>query len=229
MSWIRLEIISVFLFFSHSHDLFPHTLLQQLQRVSWLPPVRVKAEMLQKGCGWIDSRYCVLRGLPHPYWSMHSAHFNWQSWWSVVQKLHLSNAFVYMYMRSTRVPSTIITFSWIRLHICFLIAVDFEDIAYSLPARVISNRTCSVCVLHKYQKQCLHTWVRLLTVSILPFQFLYVFLSAMCNSVSFWKYLFTYNRKVTGIYIKRKLSNDLVSVLISYQCLFFSYAYFQLL
>lgn len=48
--------------FSHSHDLFPHTLLQQLQRVSWLPPVRVKAEMLQKGCGWIDSRYCVVWG-----------------------------------------------------------------------------------------------------------------------------------------------------------------------
>lgn len=56
-----LEIISVSFLF-HSHDLFPHTLLQQLQRVSWLPPVRVKAEMLQKGCGWIDSRYCFVWG-----------------------------------------------------------------------------------------------------------------------------------------------------------------------
>lgn len=56
-----LEIISVSFLF-HSHDLFPHTLLQQLQRVSWLPPVRVKAEMLQKGCGWIDNRYCFAWG-----------------------------------------------------------------------------------------------------------------------------------------------------------------------
>jgi len=150
-SWIMLEIISVFLFFSHSHDLFPHTLLQQLQRVSWLPPVRVKAEMLQKGCGWIDSRYCVLWGLPHPYWLMHSAHFNWQSCWSVVQKLHLfkaihEHAFVYMYMRCERVPSTVTMSSWIKLRICFLTAVDFEDIVCGLPARVISNRTCSMCV-----------------------------------------------------------------------------------
>lgn len=60
LSFVSENVNNFFMFFSlflFSLDLFLPTLLQQLQRVFWLQPVKVRAEMLPSGCVWIDNRY----------------------------------------------------------------------------------------------------------------------------------------------------------------------------